>query len=185
MNTVITLIASLISASVTLFVYYKVRNNPISKERLEKLYVPLFNMLESSLFNYVPSIETKDKKYYDAFNFLKENLAYADGELIEFFYSFINEKDPIKKKSYFDDVSNRIVTMCNRLSLKIGNGGFTPAFRYNQNLYIKGRMNFFKVEFALYFFVLPFIGFLTIAFLFFIFISNSSIFFDGIINLFK
>lgn len=185
METIISLIVSFISAGVTLFVYYKVRDNPISKERLEKLYVPLFNMLEKDLFNYARSIETNDKKIQEAFQFMKDNLAYADGVLIELFYLFMNEKDPVKKKNYFDDVSNRIVTMCNRLSLKIGNGGFTPAFRLNQNLYIKGKITLFRIEFALYYFVLPILGFLAISLIFFVFVSNSTVFINGLVNLYS
>lgn len=166
MEMYVTIILSLISAGVTLFVYYKIRNTPLSKERLEKLYVPLFNMLEHDLFNYVHSIETDDKKIQEAFRYMKDNLALADSKLIELFYLFMNERDPAKKKTYFDDVSNRIVTMTSRLSRKIGNGGFSPAFLFNQNLYIKKKMSLFEIEFVLQFYVLPIMVYLIMAFLF-------------------
>lgn len=183
---ILSLFISLLSAGITLFVYYKSRNNPLAKERLEKLYIPLFLTLEKELFNYVHSSTTNDERIKNAFSLMKNNLVYADSLLIEYFYLFMNEKDPVKKTEKFNMLSERIVTMCSRLSRKIGNGGFTPAFRFNQKLYCKkGVSLLFKIEFVLYFFVLPIISYFIIVGIFFIFIMNSPIFFDGILNLFK
>jgi hypothetical protein len=172
MEFLISAFLSLLSAGVTLFVYYKVRNTPLSKERLEKLYVPLFNMLEKDLFNYVRSVETDDKHIREAFQFMKENLTYADGKLIEYFYAFINETDPAKKKDQFDNVSDRIITMISLLSRKIGNGGLTTTFRYNHKLYIKNRRTLFEVKFVFQFYVLPFMAYIVLVILF-LFIYQS------------
>lgn len=139
---------AIITTSITTFfgvyLFFKDRNKELSREKLEKVYFPIFIELENIFFKYKDEpmflmAVTKVKDIIDKNRLIAGNTLY---------YSFKNfweckEKD---KLYFYEKFSNLLIKDYNSLCKKVGIPKISATHRFQNGLYDKKGKTFFLVK---------------------------------------
>lgn len=133
---ILQLVAVIASAVIVIWQNNRKRDAELAKERLEKVYHPLFVKLEKYLYRYESFSEDKDFwcKISACYAIVSSNRLIVSTYFYLLFYRFM-EEDKCKKDKIFIELSEALVDGYSSMRKQLGLGGIGIQYREKKKLF--------------------------------------------------
>ncbi len=145
------IITTFVGTFFSTWMYFKGRHTEISRERLEKVYFPLFKLLDGHFFRYLADDDSFIKTIEEAKKLIYENELLAGNKLCYLLEAFLRNPD---KRSY-NELCNYILDEQDVLLRKNGLPSVSPYYRLDHRMFDRFGLAAFLFKYMMRFIVIP------------------------------